>query len=1145
MIEKDNKGLPSQNVSEVKTDDIQWNDAQLKIIDFRSGNMIVSASAGSGKTTVMLERVMRLIEEGTPIERIVILAFNNAIASEIRTKLYNKLYKKIESGKAENVQFLCEQLDNINLANIVTNDAYCNHTVKEFFEVLGVDPDIDILAEKEKDILFAKCYDTAVDNIIADDGAWVYDLIGKFGSRDKLKEIISKIHTFSATVPNSNEWLGNVVSAVYNKPFEQSKAVEYLLDLVRERVEPAVYGIAELIKALENTGIKMDFYHDMLTFFKSVYNATNYNELYTLVGSYSFHKKFISKSSIPLDYDYLNSLHYEAKEIHDWLGKVIYLSPSAANEVHAQTSRDVSGLMDVYNATNDLYKAEKLRTNKFEFSDLMQYTLELLKDEKIANEISARYDYICVDEYQDTNYAQEQMFNSISNGDNLFMVGDSKQSIYKFRLTEPKILLDKYEAYENGTEKGETVHLDYNYRSNKKIVEFVNKIFNVIMTKTFGGVDYVKTDQLKYGADYKDTDSMPPYSIDFFVNEKADTDEVYISEEVYSVKNDNSCEKASGKGYQEGKFIARQIKRMVGSARIYDIEKKCERVVGYDDIVLLAKSSGEKVKEIIKALQEEQIPVNIAPLVKANEIYEVNIIKQFITVLSNDRDDMALSAVLTSYWVGMDMQELYDIRHSHKGEEYFYQACLLSKNDNVKLSKFYDMVSELRLKSSYMSLCDLASLIVYGYGYDKHLLSLEGGAYKLSAVKTYLASLGALGSSISIHEYVDNLSEEKFETQSQGNNGCVQAMTIHKSKGLEFPIVFLCDVTDTLYKEIGMLTPKMQLDKEMGIAINYFDEDNRLALDNIVFRIFTQKKIFDTKAEAMRLFYVALTRAKNHIFITGTVNNEKMEKKSIFKVNSFKDWICNVACVDESVNSIINIHQTEAETHDIMERYTFRPYEGEPIREIDRYLDFKYPYEENTKVCIKYTVTEINNIDSYEDKIEKESITTEHEYATVNRAQRGTDYHAILEHIDYAVESVDDVSAQLIIMAQQGVITEDSLKTIKAEEIYRVVTSPIIRLAMQGKYYREQEFMLCVKASEVLNTAVEDKILVQGAVDLIIDGEELLVVDFKKSSAPIDVIRKRYKKQLELYSLAVSEALGRPVDKAIIYVIGRDEIIEF
>ncbi len=1125
---------------------IQFNPSQEKIINHRKGNMIVSASAGSGKTTVMLERVLRIIEEGTPIDRIVILAFNNSIAAEIRGKIYKKLVERLSSPSCTAVDFIKEQIDRLPFCNIITNDSYCNRTSSEFFQILGIDPAADILGEVEKNILFCKNFDIALNDFKQCKDGKIFELSLKFGGDDKLLNNIYIIHNYVSTQAGGMDWLDSVISGVYTSDITKSSIMQYLFSMVEVRIKYVIEMLNKITEIFCNYPDYYNVYNEIEKFFESLLQIKDYQKFSALINSYKYIRKFSPKKTVDVDWAAYKEYNDNIKDQISWLATKFSKSLEEVQTLHEKTINDIKLLVDLYKATRKNYTIAKQKLGKFDFTDFTSNLIKLLNSTDIQQEIAKRYDYICVDEYQDTNYAQEEIYTKISDGNNLFMVGDSKQSIYRFRLSEPKILLDKYNDYIANPKNGETVMLDFNYRSDKGIVEFVNAIFNNIMTKDFGGIDYKATDQLRYGADYKIPPVESSYEIHIFDTKKEEEEkEITTFDKVYSVKEDTPKGTEKSPSYKEGLFIAEKIKKIVNEYEIYDPELKRKRRVNYSDIALLSRTGTDKVREIVKAIQDNLIPIDVSPLLKEEGIYEVEIVKDILRLIVNDMQDIPLTAVLVSYWIGMDYDDLLNIRSNDAKAEYFWQAVKGQKDSNKDIQKLYNMLDDLRLKNSYMTIKEIADYIVYGYGFDKYILSTDGGDYKLAALKTYLDTLKDLSAECSLYEYITTLNDEKMEIKGGADGNTVKAMTIHKSKGLEFPVVFVCNIEKKLIMKSGFNIPKLIINKEAGIAINYFDEEKMVAKKNLAFDILMEKNQMDDKAEAMRLFYVALTRPKNHIILTGCAKSSELYAKNPFNVESFLDWVMVAAKNDIKVSSAINFHTEDFNISSNMARYTFKEYEGENIPIIDKYINFEYSDKKAQNTSIKYTVTEINkqggiNIDLEE---EEEVVVNDIISTTFDKAKRGTNYHAVLENIDLNANTFDAVMLQLDSMVKKGIITKEDMEEIDAHEITSIMNTEVMQYARDNKCYREQEFTFYEKACEIMDTDVSDKVLVQGAIDLLIVGKEVWIVDYKKTDEPTAVLKERYKKQLQLYSKAVQNGIGRKVDKAMLLVIGRSEVI--
>lgn len=1132
---------------------LKFNEAQQKIIDHREGNMIVSASAGSGKTTVMLERVLGMIEEGTAIDRIVILAFNNSIAAEIRAKMYKKLMERLKEVDNSKQEFIKEQIDRLPFCNIITNDSYCKRTASEFFQIIGINPNADITSEVEKKIMFGKAFKSAIGEL-KETCRKIFDLALKFGGEDKLLSQITAIHNYVATQSGGMMWLDKVISGVYTEDISKSTIMTYLFDMVDVKVDSCCSALSEIVELMkiyanecpEDGGKKLEIYQQYLTFFEGLKANKDYDEFRKLILSLEFVKKERAKKNVDIDWDRYSVDFYKVKNNIIWLQNKFEKPLKVVQALHKGTIADIKLLVNLYKTTLAKYTNLKEKAGKYDFADFPKAVIELLSDKNIQKELSMRYDYICVDEYQDTNYVQEEIYTNISNGNNLFMVGDSKQSIYRFRLSEPKILLDKYNDYKANEEHGSTIRLDNNYRSDEGIVNFVNEIFNDVMTKEYGGIDYKSTDQLVYGAKF-DNPQATSYEVHIFHNPEKEGKETITFDKVYSVRNDIPEQSEISTSYKEGIFIANKIRQILKNYKIYDAEIKGMRNVRLSDIALLARSGKPSVREVVRAIQDAKIPIDIAPLLKEQGVYEVEIIKDILRLVVNDMQDYPLASVLVSYFVGLDYDDLLDIRAKQPKAEYFWNAVKAEQENNQDIQKMYKFIENLRIKASYMSIKDLAEYIVYDCGFDKYILTQDGGEFKLTAVKTYLATLGDLSSGYSLQEYVATLTDEKMEIKGGSSGDMVRAMTIHKSKGLEFPVVFVCNIDEDLDNSKGLAMPKIQINKDAGIAINYFDEDTMTSRSNLAFDVLLEKNRLEDKAEAMRLFYVALTRPKNHIILTGSTKAQELEAPSLEKSNSFLDWVLIASQSNPKLkNSIISHKDEDEKPQSNMQRYTFMKYNGASIDCIDKYLDFEYKDKKAQNLSIKYTVTEINKQCGNKNSIfvEYEEIDEEENNSDIDRAKRGTAYHIVLENIDFNSNTLDKVNSEINRLVSCGILTEQDVQSIDSNEILSILNSKVFDYARKSKCYREQEFTLYTKACDVLDTDVEDKVLVQGTIDLLIVGEEVWIVDYKKSDESDLVLLERYKMQLKLYSIAVQKGIGRKVDKAMLFVIGSGKVIE-
>lgn len=1122
---------------------IEWSEEQKRIIQSHSGNLIVSASAGSGKTAVMLERVLEIIRtKRVPLARIVILAFNNAIAAEIRAKLLSKLTQEAERAQDEYREFLFEQIDSLPECAILTSDAYAKRSVSEFFHILGVDPAMDILNETEQKSLLNDTIRSQLDKLVEEGDRTVFSLIEKLGGKEKAAKEIAKVYEFVSVQPDKEEWLNRAVRNVAATQLNNGEITSIFLNMVSKRCDELLKTVekAELSAAGEKDALRerISMHKECLS---GLMQAKSYSEIYTLVNAYSHPTKINKKTIESADADERYTLlHQGIKELYSWLKEFLKRDYIQAMNIQHSTAIDIEVIVKVIRIIQDKYSAIKQRRGRMDFNDFMHLTIRLLNDPDTAEEIRNRYDYICIDEYQDTNYLQEYLYIGIAKGDNTFMVGDSKQSIYRFRLSQPSIMLEKTSKYLDG-KGGEAIRLNRNYRTDGRVLRLINLIFDANMTENYGGVDYAATQRFIAGRDYPQQGDLPAMEVKIFT--EPDTEKSKVSfDEVYSVSTDESLKADKNSAVAEGRYIAQMIKSIVGSKQIYDAEIGELREVKYSDIAILAKSRSARVKSILDVLNNSGIPIDISPLRVRDVGEDVVMLESLLRLIDNDEDDLALTSVLVGVLGRLEYQELIDIRLEHKNEKYFYNAVLLERENRPKIDTFYKKLDRWRVHASYMSLYELVKEIVIEESYHDYLLLGDNGEERTKALEEYLDYLRSLPSDTSIREYLQNTDGVLPEIKGIGSD-CVATMTVHKSKGLEYPIIFLCDIGDRIDKQTGLHSSALALNKDIGICVNYFDEENKLRWENFAYKVIKQKNKEETLEEAMRLFYVALTRAKNSLILTGAAD-EKVKVKESYKVNSFLDFLLRAAAENSEINSLIEYIESKQTLQTVLPQFTFMPYRGKGYEKIDRYLDYTYSYENATKTGIKYTVTEINRKDVYEDELDKVTMEYSDDY-NGDKARRGTDYHIILENIDYGIDTVEGVRDALKQMSEEGIIDESDIQNVDSQEILRVLKSPLIRYARENITYREKEFLLRLPANQVLDTQVEDDILIQGAIDLIIeDNDGLTIVDFKKSNRSEQEIKKRYSTQLRLYAIAAASALDKPVKNKIIYVIGRDITIK-
>lgn len=1134
-----------------------WNEEQQAIIDSRGHDLLVSASAGSGKTTVMLERVRQLIiSDRVPIKRIVMLSFNESIASELRTKLYAMLESELISGGngyALNM-FIEKQLDDIGKADISTMDAFANRLIREYFDRLGLDPSATVGDEKENRNRLKKSVKAVIKNAKESGDNGYYELRNKLGGDKNLIEAVLKAYTYATVQADPEKWLNSVYD-IYTKNIDSTGLVsEYTM-----RFGAWYLGVADKLEEyLTLSGAKPEeavVPYLTIDLVRRIAKAKKYSDIYML-----------SKTDIPKQ-KYTKAIFGEYKaevsaltktltEAMNNTASIFNASPQEAEKLHSSVGADAKKIGELALKTMAEYRKVKDDASVIDFSDMTYYAAKLLKNDDIADEIRTRYDYVFVDEYQDQNYIAEYILTRISR-DNLFTVGDVKQSIYGFRLAEPAIMISRTENFATDDQiknrklsESKAIRLNQNYRSDAKILNAVNSVFDIAMTKNLSGVEYQATERFVPHAEYDDN-GVEKFKCMFFVkgdmanSEEIEDNDSEICGETANLElfNPNKREKKPknvGIKDAEGEYIADKIAELLKTG-IYDKDIGAIRPLKFSDICILSRdrmTEDSELESVINVLLSRGYPVDCSGVRKNKEVKEVELIIDMLRVIDNSANDIPLATALLSVWGGLTSAELYEIRKA-KPSLTFNEAVKACIGENEKISQFFALVDRCRAELSRKKLADVIAMLVYDYGYENELVR---DRVSLQRVQQFIASLEGYGGTLSEYLATADSGIEYELVADSVESHYIQTNTIHRSKGLEYPIVFLVGAG----KSFNMRNESIVTFKG-GIGINAFDSATLTKQNVFACDMLNLIKREDERNEEMRLLYVAMTRAMNHLFITGIVSKKKSAVGLATLPNAvicYKDWISNAVSARSLPSKYVEVLAVEPRESVRVKNIELPLDITDAKSVIENYIYKPYPYEKATRLGLKHTVTELVSPYRYEDKIVYKTADVNDDERAINKAVRGTDYHKILEHIDYSATTLSAVSAELERMVSSGILEREQLELVDRAEILKILNSDIIKLARVTPHRREQEFTLAVKASEFFDCDTDDEIIVQGAIDLIIMGKELIIVDFKKSYKSAIDLKKAYALQLKLYARAAREALGRPVSRMLLYSISTGEIIE-
>lgn len=1168
-------------------DAINWTNEQLEVINSVDANTLVSASAGSGKTAVMIERVVRLItgENGaqkTPLKRIIMVTFNESVASELKSKISARLSKELATS--EDREYLREQIEDVPLADISTLHSLCSTIIKNNFAYLEIEPSFSIVDENEKQVLFGKAIAGVMKEYRENYNYQIDIIINYLGGEDRFCETLAKLYGFLEAQLDRDEFLESVAFSCYDGDFKNSRLAKQYLACSHAKCIDFLNKGEQLSRDFCNWDMPKREEHIRVTLaFLTKLVATENFEQFAEVVRFAPEIGRIPNSKKD-DFDKQVGGEYKAYNdaFKGMLGGFKKIFGVLLSEMQENIDKNKPYLITIVDLLKRVYKeysALKRKDNKMDFADLEYYAVKAMQNDAIASELASSYDYICVDEYQDVNAVQEYILSRLSNGKNLFMVGDIKQSIYQFRMTDPKIFSDKYKLYKKSPRLGRSYSLNSNYRSSKEVIDFVNAVFDVIMSEDMGGIDYKRESRLLQGnRDYAEQDGFP-IRIAYFPKDKKQLDVPLPEDMVYSVRDD--AQESESESCAEGRYIASQIKSLVGKKQIQVSSPDggmTYKTVGYSDIALLCAKRKETVESILGELKAAGIPVDGSKIQREKNNICVSLITSFIRVLDNYRQDVFLVEILTSnVFAKLGYGDMAKIRMAYRKEKFFHMAVdryAKEQDDSLanELREFFAMLAKYRRIASFTKVDDLLRMIIADFNYREYMTTIDGGAGELAGLDAFIGSLGGKSYNDGISKFVEAVDEAPDFNKIAGEAGidgdCVTTDTIHSSKGLEYPIVFIIDAGRQVNLR-DLNTAKVLSDKTYGLAIKSINDRDRFYDDSLPMMLLKEIKVKDTVEEFMRLFYVAVTRARNMLYITATggLPKETFAQAGVANPKSMMEWLNNVAVSSNTFYDKYFDVNTDSQENEVKsqlkERRKRKSVDIGVADEFEKSLQKNYAFEPSTTLLVKHTVTAVNN--DYYDSLYKRDVyakdedsealdifkdgdyTDEELISKFSSTDEGVAYHRVLECIDYNCFTKDDVIDKIDDMAGQGLLSQEQKALVDPQSIFECLQSDVMLQARKYPHYREKQFMLNLPANEFLNIDSDDKVLLQGTVDLFIQGGdsggENILVDFKFSHKSEEQVKKRYSKQLELYAMAIEECLNIKVDKKVIFILGKNKTI--
>ena len=1215
---------------------MEWTEEQKQAIEEKGTNILVAAAAGSGKTAVLVERIIRkVIDDGIDIDKLLVVTFTNAAASEMRERVLDAIYEKLD--KDPNNENLSRQITLLNKASICTIDSFCLDIVRNnFYELENLSPNFRIADTTEIDLLKQEVIEDLFEKKYEDEDKSFLKLIHTYTSyKDDtpLKELILKIHNYIQSNPFPEKWLNEKIEMFnvednLDEDFSKTIWGKVLLEEIQDELIDGIASLKEARKLLYSNPDLESYLkiieHDIDMLSNLNNNINNWDNSYQINKTLEF-VRWEGKRIKVTEKDEAKKIRDSVKSNLEILNDILCCDSKTANQDIFDMYEILVDLENIILEFEKEFSKRKRDKNIVDFQDIEHFALQILIKEKdgkieyssIAKKYQEKYEEIAIDEYQDSNLVQEYILNSVSSGNNIFMVGDVKQSIYKFRQAMPELFISKYKSYKNKEMKTKEdnlkIQLFKNFRSRENVLYFTNLVFQDIMSENLGDIDYNEDEYLNLGANYPEEKQNLNTEIDIIDLFEEDEEK----KEVYIEKDENLEDEERIENIElEARFVANKIKELIDNKfKIWDNKEEEYRDICYKDIVILLRATSSSAPVFEQELLNLEIPVFSDSSQEYLDAIEIQTIMSLLKIIDNPMQDIPLVCVLRSFIGKFTDNELVQIRLVDKYDNFYtcMQKAVIDVNKDLKekIERFFNNLDMWRREQEYLSLDELIWKIYSDTGYYNYVGLMPNGFLRQANLKMLFQKAKDYESSNfkGLYNFINFIDKLKLSSGDMGsakligeNDDVVRIMSIHKSKGLEFPVVFLSNTGKQF--NLNDLKENVLLHQDMGIGAKYIDYDMQIKYDTLSKQAIKNKILLETLSEEMRILYVALTRAKEKLFITGIVKDIKKELEKMAsnierygkengKINSilikkyrkYLDWILLVYqyeenyCKDkvdlniykkkELLNSFKKLDNKEIDVIKELENIT-KDINKEELNRISNILNYEYPNILDTVIPTKTSVTNIkkmqnenvikvlqNRHEDFNKNVEKEITFKKPEFLRNKQDEKitanmiGTLVHLCLqkldEKVDYNIDKLEELLEELV---AKKIITTKEKEAIDLDKVLGFTKSKIWEELKTAKVIeKEKPFYINIPAKSIYNKDTNENILVQGIIDLYYidkDGNLNLVdykTDFVENGNEVELIRK-YKSQLDLYKKALEQVYNKEVCNTYIYSVYLNKELE-
>ena len=1156
--------------------------AQAEAIEARGSAVLVAAGAGSGKTKVLTERLMaRICDENDPVDldSFLIITFTRAAAGELRGRIMQELSRRLaeEPGnrRLRRQSALCSR------AQIGTIHSFCGTVLKEYSHILGISPDIRIADDDRCSELKERALDRVLEQRYAQPEKYpgflsLADSVGAGRSDQRLAQLVLDLHQRMQCHARPEDWAARQVELL-RTPAGEAAETPWGREVLDKARSSALYWAAELDRLMEEmsadgklTAAYMDSFSQTAEQIRELCRCLDigWDKARDCLPIAFPRLKALRSPEDPQLVQRMKDRRDSCKKAMEQLQDLLYAPWQQLREEMQTTAPAMEALLELTLDMDRVFAREKQDRGLMDYSDLEHFTARLLIEpdgspSKTALELRRRYSEIMVDEYQDVSRVQDAIFHAVSrDGSNLFLVGDVKQAIYRFRLADPEIFNEKYLGFPDVDEatpgQPRRILLRENFRSRREMLEAANAVFSLCMSRRLGDMEYDEAAKLRYGAEYYEGEVPKP--------------------QLMLLDISASDEDAPDKTILEARMTGRKIRELIDQGSCVG-SGDSRRELSYGDIAILLRSANSVGPIYRRELLAMGIPVASSQSSGYFDSIEVSTLVSLLAVLDDPHRDIALIAVLNSPAFGFTADELAQIRSADKNSDLF--GALQAAGESMEkcaellawLDKTRDMAADLPVSELVWQLMNELDLLALCSAMEDGQRRRESLMEMIALAERFQAS-GYRG----LHRFVLWLEKlkQRGEEPDTGAAGAdaVQIMSIHKSKGLEYPVVFLCDTARRFNRQDSR--ESVLVHPVLGLGPKLTDLEKGVEYPTLARGAIRLRMEREMLSEEMRLLYVALTRAKERFFVTAAVKDpEKMLDKAASSLSrpmdpevlsqaaSMSDWMIWAALADGGEKLSMSIEQPQTASDPAEEPVTAeeRP-AADPLlcRSLEEKLSFSYAYPQALHLPSKITATELKAQQERDEEAADISPRPAKPFAMpdfgkkdrpLSGAERGIATHLVLQYMRLKDADQPEVLEQEIErLEKQGYISQAQAKGVNKEALLAFLRSDLgQRILKAEKLLREFRFSLLWEGGDILPQAEGEELLLQGVVDCCIEDEDgLVVVDYKTDSVYNEAQAleraELYRPQISIYGKALERILGKPVKQKLLYFLNAGMSVE-